>query len=136
MSIDRLVTDTHPLLHYLCGNQKKLSKRVKLAFDNAFATNGTIIHVPSIVLAEISPLIQKQIIKLTMPFEIWIDELFMNPSILPLKFDHEAAKKVHSLLQIRDPFDRAIVASALRLELPLITNDGLLHELEPCELYW
>jgi PIN domain nuclease of toxin-antitoxin system len=136
MRVENLVTDTHPLLHYLCGNQKKLSVEVRLAFDNAFGRKGTTIYVPSIVLIEVTMLVQKQKINLKMSFETWVDALFGCPLIMPLSFDHEAAKINHGLTLLCDPFDRAIVASALRMDLPLITNDSLLHRLEPCQLYW
>jgi PIN domain nuclease of toxin-antitoxin system len=136
MTVQSLVTDTHPLLHYLCGNQKKLSKRARLAFDNTFETRGTTIYVPSIALIEVTSLLQKQKINLKMSFDAWVDGLFDYPMILPLAFDNEAAKINRGLVGLRDPFDRAIVALALKMALPLITNDAVLHAQKPCELYW
>lgn len=56
--------------------------------------------------------------------------------IISLPFDEQTAIHYHKLSFSSDPFDKAIVASAMQLELPLITNDALIHERKPCELFW
>lgn len=56
--------------------------------------------------------------------------------INPVSFDHETAKQVYYLNFNADPFDKAIVATALQLDLPLITNDSKMHENKPCPLIW
>jgi PIN domain nuclease of toxin-antitoxin system len=42
----------------------------------------------------------------------------------------------HSLNFNRDPFDRLVVAAALRLALPLITADGDITDAKPFEISW
>jgi PIN domain nuclease of toxin-antitoxin system len=54
----------------------------------------------------------------------------------PVAFDENTVKVFHDVRYHTDPFDRAIVATALQMELPLISNDGKMHENNPCQLYW
>jgi len=136
MSTRSLVTDTHPLLHYFCGMHKKLSKNVKRIFDSATANQNTTIYVPATVLWEISNLIQKGSIVLKPSFEDWIKALFDYRTIISHPFDEKTAVLYHHLRFHSDPFDKAIIAAALQLELPLITNDSIIHKQKPCLLFW
>ena len=136
MTAEFLVTDTHPLIYYFCGNRKKLSRKASEAFDVAVSSKSTSIYVPTPVLWELALLVENAAIRLTMPFSDWVDELFTYPAIIPASFEVETVKHFHGLKYHNDPFDRAIVATALHLELPLISNDGKMHEHKPCDLYW
>jgi PIN domain nuclease of toxin-antitoxin system len=130
-----LVSDTHPLLYYFCGSPKKLSKKVKQAFDHAIHST-TIIYIPSTVLWEISHLSQKGTISLKIAFGEWVEMLFKYRSFISTPFDEQTAILYHDLRFHADPFDKAIVASALQLGLPLITNDRVIHQEKPCPLFW
>ena len=80
---------------------------------------------------------RKQDIALSVLFPDWIAALFNNnPMLLAHTFDKDTVLDCYGLKFNRDPFDRAIVASALQLGLPLITNDRLIHEKQPCHIYW
>jgi PIN domain nuclease of toxin-antitoxin system len=136
VSAEFLVTDTHPLIYYFCGNQKKLSKKASKAFSAAINSQETSIYVPTAVLWELAMLVESDSIKLSKPFSEWVDELFMYPAIIPAPFEVETVKYFYGLNYHTDPFDRAIVATALQLELPLISNDGKMHKCQPCDLYW
>ncbi len=136
MSTKALVTDTHPLLHYFRGMERKLSKQVKQTFDSAIIDQTITIYVPSTVLWEASNLIQKGNIILKLPFEEWIHKLFSYRTIICHPFDEKTAVLYHGLRFHGDPFDKAIVAAALQLQLPLITNDSVIHKQNPCPLFW
>jgi PIN domain nuclease of toxin-antitoxin system len=136
VSVEALVTDTHPLLHYFSGAQKKLSKKARGAFDDALVNRTTTIYVPSVVVWEASLLVENDDIKLAMPFADWVRKLFEYPTIVSHPFDESTAVVFHQVRFHADPFDRAIVAAALQLGLPLITNDGMMHRQEPCRLFW
>jgi PIN domain nuclease of toxin-antitoxin system len=131
-----LVTDTHPLLYYFCHGQKKLSKKAKKAFDSAVMQQASVIYIPSVVFWEISMLLEKNRLKLAAPFEEWVKAIGNHQQLIALPFDEESAIHCHRFSSHSDPFDRAIVAAALRLDLPLITNDSLLHQKQPCKLFW
>ncbi len=136
MNAEFLVTDTHPLIYYFCGNKAKLSTKASQAFDAAVDSKKTSIYVPTPVLWELAMLIESDSVKLTKPFAKWVDELFMYPAFIPAPFEVDTVKHFFGLTYHTDPFDRAIVATALQLELPLISNDGKMHEHHPCDLYW
>jgi len=131
-----LVTDTHPVVYFFCDGGRRLSKKARKAFENAVTNNQTAIFVPAAVLWEMSMLVENNDISVNMPFDEWVDTLFSYPSINVWPFDHETVKVLHNVRYHSDPFDRAIVASALQLGLPLVSNDSKMHEANPCALYW
>lgn len=136
MSALSLVTDTHPLLNFLCGGSKKLSKKVEQAFHDAIVEQTTTIYIPATVLWETSVLLQKGAIALKAPFDDWVEALFSYPALICHPVDEQTIVLSHDLRFHADPFDKAIVASALQLGLPLITNDSIMHEAKPCTLFW
>jgi PIN domain nuclease of toxin-antitoxin system len=130
------VTDTHPLIYFFCDGGKRLSKKAKHTFEDAVANQPTIIFVPAPVLWELSLLVEASRVILARPFTEWVDELFAYPMINSIPFDHETVEIFHQVRYHSDPFDRAIVATAKQLELPLISNDGTMHKAKPCKLLW
>lgn len=137
MTAHRLfVTDTHPLIHYFCDGGRRLSKRVKKVFEDATTSGRTGIFVPAAVSLELSMLIEDGAVEINMPFSHWMDALFSHATINPLALDLDLVKIFNSVNYHNDPFDRAIVASAISMELPLITNDRKMHKFKPCELFW
>lgn len=131
-----LVTDTHPLIYYFCDGGKRLSAKAKQAFEEAVANQSTAIFVPAPVLWEMSMLLEENDIRLAKPFAEWVDALFQYSMINPVSFDEDTVKVFHNLRYHTDPFDRAIVATALQMDLPLISSDRKMHELKPCRLFW
>lgn len=131
-----LVTDTHPLIYFFCNNQKRLSSKAVDAFNRATVSMTTVIYVPAPVVWELAMLVEDGDITLSMPFPDWLDGLFEYKAIVPASLEVETIKKYYGLNYHSDPFDKAIVATALELDLPLISNDSKMHEHKPCKLYW
>jgi PIN domain nuclease of toxin-antitoxin system len=128
------VTDTHPLLHFFFEPRRN-SAKVKSLFTEAI--QGQVgIFVPGIVLLELSLLMQKKRIALDMPFSKWTEELFLYPGISLAALDLGVVHNFHDTVFHKDPFDRAIVATAIALNSPLITNDSVMHQSKPCRLIW
>jgi PIN domain nuclease of toxin-antitoxin system len=104
-------------------------------FESARADQSTI-YVSSYVFVEIAQLLRKNVIKLNQPLSVWTKTLFtcrgyrLVPIDLPIVLEYE------SLLFSKDPADSLIVATAINLDLPLITNDSLIHKAAPCKLFW
>ena len=96
----------------------------------------TVIYVPTPVIWEVAMLVEDKQITISEPFSDWIDELFQYKAIIPASFEVDTVKNYYGLSYHNDPFDRAIVATALQLDLPLISNDGKMHEHKPCKLFW
>ncbi len=131
-----LVTDTHPIIYYFCGRDKRLGKKALAAFNEATTSAKTSIFVPTPVVWELAILVEEGAIKLDKPFPQWIDTLFQYPAINPVAFDVDIAKTCFDVRFHADPFDRAIVATAIQMDLPLISNDRKMHLHLPCKLFW
>jgi PIN domain nuclease of toxin-antitoxin system len=130
-----LVTDTHPLLYYLGNNERRLSKKAKHAFDRALAGELTI-FVPVYALIEISLLQKRGRLQPVKPLREWASDLFSSSAFVLSPVDLSVAVRYDETSFTSDPADALIVATALHLGLPLITNDSLIHAAKPCLLYW
>jgi len=131
-----LVTDTHPLIYFFCNNQSRLSTKARGAFTAATESMTTVIYVPTPVIWELAMLVEDNEITISEPFSDWVDGLFEYKAIIPASFEVDTVKNYYGLNYHNDPFDKAIVATALQLDLPLISNDGKMHEHKPCKLFW
>jgi PIN domain nuclease of toxin-antitoxin system len=130
-----LVTDTHPLVWYLTGQANKLPRKVKKAFDNAVEGKSAI-FVPAPVLWELSLLIKAGAVRSSVTLDEYVQEHFFANAISMLDLETEDILLSHSLGFSRDPWDVLIAAMTLRVDSPLITADGVMHECNPCELFW
>jgi PIN domain nuclease of toxin-antitoxin system len=132
-----LVTDTHPLIWYLGKQTSKLPKKVFSAFELAREGLGTHVWVPYAVAWEISQLMRKtDRIMAVGSFEELLRENFYFKSMTLIDLQPDDLIIAHSLVFNRDPFDSLIVATAKRLQLPLITGDGEITDSNTCEVFW
>ncbi|MFQ6101873.1 MAG: type II toxin-antitoxin system VapC family toxin [Anaerolineae bacterium] len=117
------VTDTHALLWYLLADAR-LSTRAKRVFDDA-AASGDTIGVPSICLVEIVYLVDKGRVP-SAALDTLITQLETRTSVLEMiPLDQAVALSVQRVerTQVPDMPDRIIAATALHLELPIISRD-------------
>jgi len=132
-----LVTDTHPLIWYLGKQKSKLPKRVFAAFESAREGLGTHVWVPYAVAWEISLLMRKTSrITALGSFEELIRENFYFASMTLTEVQPDDLIIAHSLTFSRDPFDALIVATAQRMELPLMTADKDITDSNACKIFW
>lgn len=137
MSNQFLVTDTHPLIWYVAKQDAKLPKKVVAAFKSAQEGSGTHIWVPVAVAWEVSQLMRKtKRISAMGSFEELIQESFYFKSMTLTELLPDDLIIAHSLNFNRDPFDALIVATARRMELPLITADSDITDSNSCEVFW
>jgi PIN domain nuclease of toxin-antitoxin system len=117
------VLDTHILVWWVNGNNA-LSTKAKKAITDTLDHGGEIV-ISSISAWEISMLIQKGRLLLTVDVESWLDQVAQIDGVTFYPVDNEIALKSVSLPGNfhRDPADRMIVATARKLALPLITTD-------------
>jgi len=118
-----VVVDTHALVWYLAEPQR-LSQRASEALDQASAT-GEPIYASAISLVEMIYLIEKG--RLPQAVMDRLGEALATPdaevSVVPV--DQEVAMAVRAIPRrdVPDLPDRIIAATALRLDLPLVTRD-------------
>ena len=65
---------------------------------------------------------------LEVPFRRWAEGLERSPNFQVQAYTLEVLLESVSLGAIRDPADRAIVATARHLRCPLITADGIIQD--------
>ncbi|MEW6282764.1 MAG: type II toxin-antitoxin system VapC family toxin [Candidatus Eremiobacterota bacterium] len=129
------MTDTHPLIWFLGNARTRLSRKARRAFEAGVA-GDLAIWIPAVVLWEISILLRAGKIELDVPLEILVAERFYARAWHVAEMTEEEVIRSHALGFTRDPWDAMIVATALRLDLALITKDEAIQAARPCELFW
>ncbi|MFL6213194.1 MAG: type II toxin-antitoxin system VapC family toxin [Blastocatellia bacterium] len=129
------VTDTHPLIWYAANQQSKLSRKALRLFEKAWV-NEAFIYVPAVALWEVSLLIKAGQIRLSQPFEQWAAALASKPGFEIAALDETVLQTSLNVHINDDPFDEVIVATALTLNLPLITKDVAISDSGLVEVIW
>ena len=129
------VTDTHPLVFWSSNRISRLGKRSRRILQETEQGKHSII-VPIVVLEEINRLVERKIVRLEVPFRRWAEELERSPNFQVQAYTLEVLLESVSLAAIRDPADRAIVATARQLRCPLITDDELIRDGEWVDTVW
>jgi PIN domain nuclease of toxin-antitoxin system len=129
------VTDTHPLVYWASSRNAQLGKRARRIFQQAEQGKNTII-VPVVVLEETSRLLEKKVIRLAVPFHRWAEELNRSANFQIQPYTIEILLESVALATIRDPADRAIVATARHLRCPLVTADEIIQDGKWVDTVW
>jgi PIN domain nuclease of toxin-antitoxin system len=129
------VTDTHPLVFWSSKRKRRLGNRARRILQETEQGKHSII-VPIVVLEEINRLVERKIVRLNVPFRRWAEELERSPNFQVQAYTLEVLLESVSLAAIRDPADRAIVATARQLRCPLITADELIRDGDWVDTVW
>jgi PIN domain nuclease of toxin-antitoxin system len=129
------VADTHPLVFWSSNRTRRLGNRARRILQETEQGKHSII-VPIVVLEEINRLVERKIVRLDVPFRRWAEELERSPNFQVQAYTLEVLLESVSLVAIRDPADRAIVATARHLRCPLITADELLRDGDWVDTVW
>ena len=119
----RAVTDTHALIWYLYGD-KRLSAKARRFFDET-AEEGGQIGFSAITLIEIVYLVERNRIN-PGTLELLLEALESESSVLvelPVDRTVASALKDISWESVPEMPDRIIAATALRLDVPVISRD-------------
>jgi PIN domain nuclease of toxin-antitoxin system len=129
------VTDTHPLVFWSSNRKRRLGRRARRILQETEQGKHSII-VPIVVLEEINRLVEKKLVRLDVPFRRWAEELERSPNFQVQVYTLEVLLESVSLGAIRDPADRAIVATARHLRCPLITADEIIQDGDWVDTVW
>ncbi len=118
-----IIVDTHILIWWV-GGDGSLSPSASKAINDTLDSDGEVI-ISSISAWEISMLIEKDRLVLSMDVESWIHEVTQIDGIRFVPVDNEIGIKSTMLPGHfhKDPADRMIVATARKLAIPLVTAD-------------
>jgi PIN domain nuclease of toxin-antitoxin system len=129
------VTDTHPLVFWSSNRRRRLGNRARRILQETEQGKHSIV-VPIVVLEEINRLVERKIVRLDVAFRRWAEELERSPNFQVQAYTLEVLLESVSLAAIRDPADRAIVATARQLRCPLITADELIRDGDWVDTVW
>ena len=115
--------DTHILIWFV-NDSSSLSTKAKKVIGDCIKNHHDIL-ISSISIWEISMLVNKGRLNLTMDIETWLAHLQKVPNLRFIPVDNEIGYKSTILPGDfhKDPADRMIVASAKKFAVPLITAD-------------
>lgn len=118
------VTDTHALIWHLTEDPQ-LSTAARAIFERVDAGQERV-FIPCIVFFELFYLVEKNRIAIDFDRVVSMVSSSNNYGVEPLCLPIiEASRKIST--EVKDPWDRLIAATSLRLGLPLITRDRLLE---------
>lgn len=129
------VTDTHPLIFWATNRKQRLGRRARRIFQESEIGKHSIV-VPIVVLEETARLLEKKVIRLTVSFRHWVEELDRSTNFQIQPYTIEILLEAVPLHVIRDPADRVIVATARCLGYPLITADEVIQDGQWVETVW
>jgi PIN domain nuclease of toxin-antitoxin system len=129
------VTDTHALIWAIDGNRKRLAKRARKLFDNA-DEGKCAIYIPTIALAELGEACHRERVTLTLPFEDWARAAFASGHYHEAELSAEIIYAAQRLYAVEERGDRLIAATAVALDLPLITRDPAIAAAAGVECVW
>ena len=124
--LPRLLLDTHVLIRWL-GEIRKLSRPQLRALQSA-VRRGEPVALSAMSLLEIAVLASGEKAALKVSLDEFFRDLNSNPTFRILPLTYEVALDVASLSVLRDPADRAIVATARVHRLRLVTSDQRIIE--------
>jgi len=129
------VTDSHGLIWYATGRQRKLGAKARRFFESVDSGRGAV-YIPTIALVEIAEVSRRGIIQLNAGFAAWCDRLLASPRFIALDLTVEVVIKAEEFYRIVERGDRLIAATAAVLGLPLVTRDPSIAGEAGVEAIW
>jgi PIN domain nuclease of toxin-antitoxin system len=117
-----ILLDTHTWIWFL-SNPEMLSQRAAQTISGAVSKRS--VCISSISVWEVTLLVEKQRLALSLDLEDWLAKAQALPSVSFIPIDNEIAyRSVRLPLPLHnDPADRMIIATAMKLDATVVTKD-------------
>ena len=121
-----VLLDTHIAL-WLDNGDARLRPSTLGLIDGCWRNGGTVL-LSAVTAWEIARLVSVGRIHLDRPVEEWVERLADFPGVGIVPLTHHAAIGAYRLrhLQLRDPADRLLIATAIELACPFVTYDAVI----------
>lgn len=129
------VTDTHALIFFATGDLKRMSPTGERIFRRAQSGRDRV-HVPIICFFELALLLERGRVQSRMGFDEWYALVAGNPGLAVEPLIWDDVREARGLTALVDPFDRLIAATAVRLDVPLVTADERIQGSGLVETIW
>ena len=123
------------LIWAIDGCRKRLGKQARKQFENA-DDGKCAIYIPALVLAELGEACHKDRVTLSLPFEEWARVGLASGKYHEAELTAEIVYVAQRLYAIAERGDRLIAATAVALDLPLITRDPQIAAAAGVECLW
>ena len=131
------VTDTHALIWVATGKLNKLGKSAQRAFERASAGKCSI-YIPALALVELGEACHRGTVRVRSgaSFEQWARAAFASGKFHEAPLTAEIIYVSERLYGISERGDRLIAATAVALDLPLLTRDPAIAAAAGLECVW
>jgi len=124
--LPRILLDTHVVVRWLI-DARRLSREQSRVLEGAVRRSEQV-ALSAISLLEIAILKSEGRLRLSVTLDEFLDEMQANEVFQILPLSYQVASDVAALRSLRDPADRAIVATARVHRLHLMTSDQRIIE--------
>lgn len=130
-----IVLDTHAWIWWV-SDPRQLSAAARRRIEQAVADSA--VHVSAMSCWEVSLLVRRRRLELSMPLDEWIGHSESLPYLHFVAVDPQIALRSNALPGPwhQDPADRIILATALQLGAVLVSKDGKLRRQQGVETVW
>jgi PIN domain nuclease of toxin-antitoxin system len=129
------VTDAHALIWYAAGRLRKLGRRARAVYTAAEAGRA-VIYIPALALVEVLEAIRHGVLRAELPASAWGNGLLSTGTFQFAELTRAVIEAGEHLYRIPERGDRLIAATAVALDLPLITRDPAMAELADLRVIW
>jgi len=133
--ISLAVIDSHALIWAVTGQRRRLGRRA-LRLIERVENGDASLYVPTIALTEIGEAMWRGSISLEGGFAGWMEGALSTGRFHPVDLTVAIMRRAQSLFAIPERGDRLIAATAVELDLPLITRDPAIADAAGVEVVW